>query len=323
MKQALFVTVTTATLGVLLTIDAIRADVIYSTSIFYAASNNLAIPGGTTGGVSGDNYASLSESLPGDLGGFYEVSGAATAAIGELGVAATLTLTDYVVGSYVGISTPGNNYVPNAVSARAQVDDTVTIVGPEANYNLQFTYTLSGDATTSGTSNFQSWVVPNVVFTRDVYYSRVYDVVIPEDGSHFSTVTVTAQNVPSNVELNLAQYLELILIAQDSHYEADDDPYVTGEFKPDEWPFIADMPDPYSLTMNADFADTLVLDTIALLDTNGNLAFGRIVSQNGVTYPVDSLVPEPTTALMFAACWTSLLTTSIARRRTKFVRTIA
>jgi hypothetical protein len=315
MKQAFFATVTVITLSIQPTVATVRADVIYSTSVSYAASNNLAVPGGTTGAVSGENDASLSLSVPGDLGGTYDVSGTATAAIGELGVAATLTLSDYVVGSYVGISTPGTSYVPNAVIARAQVDDVISIVGPQANYDVQFTYTLSGDATTSGVNTFQSWVVPNVVFTRDGYYSREYDVVIPEDGSHFSTVTVTAHDVPSNVELNLTQYLELILIAQDSHYESDYDPYETGEFTPDEWPFVADMPDPYSLAMNADFADTLVLDTMALLDADGNLAIGRVVSENGVMYPVDSLVPEPHTALMLGVCWAWLLATPIARRR--------
>ena len=169
-----------------------RGDVTYSTSIFYTAAYNMAVPGGTVGSVSGEHEASLSLSLPGDLGGTFDVAATATAAIGELGVAGSLTLTDYRVGSYVGIVTPASSYVPNALSARATVDDVVTIVGPLASYDVQFTYTLSGTAIASGVGSFRPWVVPNVVFTRDDYYAREYDVIVPGTGDHFSTVTVTA-----------------------------------------------------------------------------------------------------------------------------------
>ena len=103
--------------------------------------------------------------------------------------------------------------------------------------------------------------------------------------------------MPANVELNLSQYLELILIAEDSHYDADADPYETGVFQPDEWPLIAVLPDPYSITMSADFADTLRLDTLTLWDTEGNVAEGQFISANGVIYPTETLVPEPQAAL--------------------------
>jgi hypothetical protein len=130
-------------------------------------------------------------------------------------------------------------------------------------------------------------------------------------------VTFTLAGIPSNVTLNLHQFMQILLYSADSVYQTDIDPFETGDWDPShilgETSLIGE--DPYSVTVSADFSHTLELQDVTLRDVSGSVATGAwLRSENGVQYPGQP-VPEPATCglLCLGAC-------AVGRRKRWHVR---
>ena len=205
--------------------------------------------------------------------------------------------------------------------------DQVVVSGGAASYDVEFTYRLTG-ATARGDGIFDSYFRP-VVFAGTSFLdagtlaTAGFDgtVFYPEPGMLDSTIILTINDVPANTVFALQQLLQVRLFAADSQYTTDIDPFQTGDWDPShilsQETLIGE--GPYSVNYYGDLGNSLELQNVAVLDDAGNVAAEAfLVSQNGVVYPGQPQVPEPSTLLMLCSALAAL--PIVARRSLRTIR---
>ncbi len=308
----------------------VKGALVYGTSVSYLTGQDpYAVQSiGAAGDVFGTTTASLDYSGSGPFGGTFDYSGAAEAAELALKTRAAVSLTNYSVGSYYLVVTPGFDYLPVSGAARSSVTDQITISGPDAAYSVDFVYRLTGTAA-RGQGNFESYFRPLVAASASFYsvatgtsVGSAGTALYPATGLYDSIVTLTAQNVPANALLNLSQFLQVLLYSADSMYSTDIDPYQDGDWDPSHITFqttLVDNTSSYSVNFSADFSHTLELQSVTLRHLDGSLAAeASLRSENGVLYPGQmSPVPEPATWAIFGAGLALLPVMHRMRQRSK------
>jgi len=324
--SAIRTTFAVAVATALLSIDCerVQAQVLYSSIASYRTGQdpyNSNPEFGSTDTAVGTASASLGFSGAGPLGGDFSFAGLAQAAVGTLKTQVAVTLSDYAVGSYYSVNAPTFDYLPESGLTQASVRDQVVVSGMAATYDVEFTYGLTG-AAARGDGIFDFYFRP-VVFAStsfldtDTFATVGFDgtVFYPEPGVLDSTIVLTINDVPANTEFDLQQLLQVRLFAADSQYTTDLDPFQTGDWDSShilsQESLIGE--GPYSVNYYADLGNSLELQNVAVLDDAGNVAAEAfLVSQNGIVYPGQPVVPEPSTLLML--CSTLAALPILARR---------
>lgn len=304
-----------------------RADLYYHTAAGYSTGFDVfgTVSGITTNFQLGNEFASIDNTVAGPLGGTLHYSGTAQAEFGVLKAESSLQLTAYPSFSYISVYTPEGPRVAPIAQTRAQIfDDAVLLTGPDPTYDLEFTFDLTGVIPRDGDPYVPSQLTvfnEVAIFDGNGYQQNAF-YRLPSGGFPgdpiAETLTLTLEDVPSNLTLTLVQSLALTNLIDESYYITDNNPFADGDF--DSSHIIGSgnnaVESPYDLYTIADFSHSLRLVDVRVLDEFGFIASGAgFTSGSGVTYPGQiASVPEPATLRMLTA---AILVLGLAKAGTR------